>query len=202
MSRDKTGHFYYAWYPTIYEQDTQRLTLSECGAYRRLIDHYMLTRAPLPSDDRSLARIVGIGVDEWMTIKPSVITYFKPTGLFLLHSFCEGELSKDKRRILRSQSNGSKGGRPKALENKTDNPVGTHQVRPEQPEQSRTDKLAGKDEVWAEEELPSTWHTYAESKSIPDEQIYKSWRKFKETTSHPYRLRNWCGWVDRERVRA
>jgi uncharacterized protein YdaU (DUF1376 family) len=201
MPRDKTGHFYYAWYPTIYQQDTQHLTLAECGAYRRLIDHYMLTRAPLPSDDRALARILGIGRDEWEAIKSSITTYFKPSGLFLTHSFCDAELNKDKRRILRSQDNGSKGGRPKHVKDNDNNPVGYSQVRPEQPEQNRTDKLAG-DEVWAEEELPSGWHTYAEGKGVPEEQIYKSWRKFKDTTSHPYRLKNWRGWVDRERVRA
>jgi uncharacterized protein YdaU (DUF1376 family) len=34
MPRDKTGHFYFAWFPTIYQQDTQHLSLAECGAYR------------------------------------------------------------------------------------------------------------------------------------------------------------------------
>src|SRR5262245_58395830 len=101
MPRDKTGHFYYAWYPTIYQQDTQSLTLAECGAYRRLIDHYMLTRSPLPGDDRALARIIGTGLDDWLAIKPTVITYFKPSGLFLRHSFCDSMLETDKGRILR-----------------------------------------------------------------------------------------------------
>lgn len=199
MPRDKTGHFYYAWYPTIYQQDTQHLSLAECGAYRRLIDHYMLTRAPLPSDDRSLARILGLGADEWLLIKNSLITYFKPTGLLLTHSFCDAELSKDKKRILRSQDNGSKGGRPKELKLNGNNPLGTHQVRPEQPEQNRTD-IAGQNEVWREEELPPHWHSIAETKGIPDEQIYKSWRKFKETTSHPLQLKKWIGWIEKERV--
>jgi hypothetical protein len=63
-------------------------------------------------------------------------------------------------------------------------------------------KLAGKDEIQTEEELPSAWHSHAERKGIPDEQIYKSWRKFKDKTSHPYRLNNWLGWIERERVNA
>lgn len=63
-------------------------------------------------------------------------------------------------------------------------------------------KPASSDEVWREEELPSDWHTYAETKGLPDELIYKSWKKFKDHTSHPYRLRNWRGWVNRERVPA
>lgn len=63
-------------------------------------------------------------------------------------------------------------------------------------------KLAGKDEIQVEEELPSEWHTHAERKGIPDEQIYKSWTKFKDKTSHPYRLNNWLGWIERERIGA
>jgi hypothetical protein len=149
-----------------------------------------------------LARILGIGVEEWLSIKPTIITYFKPTGLLLTHSFCDAELQSDKRRILRSQMNGSKGGRPKSLKPISNNPLGTHQVRPEQPEQNRTAKLAENEEIWREEELPSEWHSYAETKGVPDEQIYKSWRRFKDQTSHPFRRRNWEKWVDRERVNA
>lgn len=112
MPRDKTGHFYYEWYPSIYQADTQHLTLAEDGAYRRLIDHYMTTKAPLPNDDRALARIIGIGLTEWESIKNPVITYFKPTGLFLHHNFCDEVLSRHASRINKSQNNGKNGGRP------------------------------------------------------------------------------------------
>lgn len=112
MPRDKTGHFYYSHYPAIWEQDTQHLTLAEDGAYHRLVDCYMKTRAPLPTDDRSLARIVGASMEEWLLVKPSVITYFKPTGLFYHHAFCDEVLNSDVCRIIKSRVNGKKGGRP------------------------------------------------------------------------------------------
>ena len=57
-------------------------------------------------------RIAGIGFDEWKTYKPSVISYFKPSGLLLYHSFCEELLLQDAARINKAVQNGGKGGRP------------------------------------------------------------------------------------------
>lgn len=112
MPTNKEGHFYYSWYPTIYKTFTQDLTLAEDGAYRRLIDHYMETKAPLPDNDRALSRIIGVGLDEWLSIKPQIITHFKPTGLFLHHTFCDNELAIHASRIGKAKTNGKKGGRP------------------------------------------------------------------------------------------
>lgn len=112
MPRDKTGHFYYAWFPTIYEQDTQHLSLAEDGAYRRLIDHYMTTRSPLPSSDKALARIVGCGNDEWQIISGNVLSFFKAKEGNFYHDFCEETIAGDTARILQAQLNGRKGGRP------------------------------------------------------------------------------------------
>ncbi len=129
MPQDKTGHFYYSWFPTIYQRDTQDMSLAEDGAYRRLIDHYMLTRAPLPGEnDRAMSRILGIGVDEWQAIKPALITHFKPSGNpvgLWVHDFCEEQLGKQVERLERNRRNGKGGGRPKKSESKDNNPVGT-----------------------------------------------------------------------------
>jgi uncharacterized protein YdaU (DUF1376 family) len=132
MPRDKTGHFYFAWFPTIYQQDTQHLTLAECGAYRRLIDHYMMTRSPLPCSDKALARIVGCGVDEWVPISENVKAFFKAKEGFLHHKFCDETIAGDTARILKAQLNGSRGGRPSASKDEgitqsvtESNPVGS-----------------------------------------------------------------------------
>lgn len=50
--------------------------------------------------------------------------------------------------------------------------------------------------------LPGGWCDLAEKKNIPDEQIYKSWRKFRENSPQPYQLKRWKSWIDRERVGA
>jgi hypothetical protein len=52
----------------------------------------------------------------------------------------------------------------------------------------------------SDEILPSRWHDIAEERGIPDEQIYRSWRRFKDVTAYPYRLENWVAWIGKERV--
>lgn len=128
MPRNKLGHFYYAFYPIIMKTDTQHLSLAEDGAYRRLIDEYMTTRQPIPANDRSISRILGCGLDEWLSVKENVISYFKlenppgnPLG-FYRHSFCDRELLEDEDRILTARENGRKGGRGKTAKNKENSP--------------------------------------------------------------------------------
>jgi uncharacterized protein YdaU (DUF1376 family) len=119
MPRDKNGHFYYGWYPTIVKSDTAHLKLAEDGAYRRLIDEYMVTRCPLPADDQAISRLIGIGLSEWLSLKPKVINFFKPTNNppgFLSHGFCDRELHEDSQRIEKARENGKRGGRPKSEE--------------------------------------------------------------------------------------
>lgn len=55
-------------------------------------------------------------------------------------------------------------------------------------------------ETWEEEKLPYEWATKAEKIGIPDEQIYKSWRKFKDTVGLPYELKRWVAWISNERI--
>lgn len=127
MPQDKTGHYYYSWFPTIYARDTQHLTLAEDGAYRRLIDYYMTTRAPLPGEnDRAMARILGVAIYEWEEVRATLKTMFKPSenpvGLWV-HSLCEEILAKQGDRIGRNRENGAKGGRPKKQVNQADKPT-------------------------------------------------------------------------------
>lgn len=51
---------WYPWYPALYRADTLHLTAEQDGIYRRLIDHYMETRMPLPDNDLALARIASV----------------------------------------------------------------------------------------------------------------------------------------------
>lgn len=129
MPQDKTGHFYYSWFPTIYQRDTQDLSLAECGAYRRLIDHYMLTRSPLPGNsDRAMSRILGVGLDEYLQVKPALEALFKPSNNPVgswSHTFCDEQLGKQAERLERNRRNGKGGGRPKKVESNENNPVGS-----------------------------------------------------------------------------
>lgn len=51
-----------------------------------------------------------------------------------------------------------------------------------------------------DEILPSRWQDLAESRQIPDDQTFRSWRRFKEMSAFPYRVENWIAWIARERV--
>jgi uncharacterized protein YdaU (DUF1376 family) len=156
MPKSKAGHFYYSWFPSLYAGATQHLTLAEDGAYRRLIDHYMTTKQPLPDNDAALARIVGVGREEWDAIKNQIKTYFKPSDNplgFLRHDFCDAELGLHDARITKAIENGRKGGRPKtnlendnALNEQTNKPVAFDFITQQKAEHNRTEHKKEKKE--------------------------------------------------------
>jgi uncharacterized protein YdaU (DUF1376 family) len=110
------------WYPffvTDYRRDTYHLSLEEDGAYRRLIDEYMVTRQPLPNDDAALARIVGIPKTEWDRLAPVVRRFFHARNDRLFHRRCEREIRAQNNRHNRNSEKAQKGGLAKALKYKT-----------------------------------------------------------------------------------
>ena len=106
------------WYPffvTDYRRDTYHLSLEEDGAYRRLIDEYMITRQPLPNDDAALARIVGIPTTEWTRLAVNVRRFFKPRNDKLWHKRCELELRAQNHRHNRRREKAQKAGMANAF---------------------------------------------------------------------------------------
>ncbi len=85
---------WYPWYSGVHKADTLHLTLAQEGAYRRLIDHYMETRLPLPEDAVSLSRIVGESTKEWSAIADQLLCMFVEKGGKLHHKRCDIELEK------------------------------------------------------------------------------------------------------------
>jgi uncharacterized protein YdaU (DUF1376 family) len=86
------------WYPFYildYRADTAHLTLEQHGAYRLLMDEYWL-RGGLPEDDKQLARILGITIDEWHAFAYALAPLF---ACHWHHKRIEKELKKciDKR---------------------------------------------------------------------------------------------------------
>ena len=51
-----------------------------------------------------------------------------------------------------------------------------------------------------DEILPARWQDLAEARKIPDDQIFRSWRRFKDVSAFPYRIENWQAWIARERT--
>ena len=109
---------WYPWYPAIYKADTIHLTAEQDGIYRRLIDHYMETRQPLPNNDAALARIAGITLDSWAIAAAIILPFFTPTKNGKLHlKRCDAELERQDGRN-RLQSEKGKSGAKKRWKNK------------------------------------------------------------------------------------
>ena len=85
------------WYPHYivdYQRDTLHLTTLEHGAYRLLIDAYMLHGRPLPDDDAVLARIAGMTIGVWGEISSTIRAFFLSSGTVLRHKRCDHELEE------------------------------------------------------------------------------------------------------------
>jgi len=53
-----------------------------------------------------------------------------------------------------------------------------------------------------DEILPASWQELGEARGLSDDQIFASWRKFKQVSQFPWRLERWRGWIGREKLPA
>jgi uncharacterized protein YdaU (DUF1376 family) len=80
---------WFPWYPERYKNKTLHLTAEQDGIYRRLIDHYMETRQPLPDNDYALARISGVDIECFKHASSIIRAFFKEgKGGYLSHETC------------------------------------------------------------------------------------------------------------------
>lgn len=94
---------WYPWEPLAFRKKTLHLTLEQDGAYRRLIDEYMIQRGPLPAGDVALSRMLGVSVEHWHSIKPAILAFFEERDGKLVHGRCEEEiLEQEAKGALRS----------------------------------------------------------------------------------------------------
>lgn len=101
---------WYPWYPALFEADTAHLTTLEVGAYKLLIDRYMLTRQPLMDHDQALANYTRLPLEQWLSIRSNIRCFFKPKSGRLHHKRCDLELEDQDKR----QRNVSKAGKASA----------------------------------------------------------------------------------------
>ena len=100
-------------YVADYLADTRRLSTVEHGAYMLLIMEYWRIGG-LPSDDRKLARIVGLSEGEWAEIRGNIADLFQDGWK---HKRIETELEKAKAKNERRVEAGRRGGVAKAANN-------------------------------------------------------------------------------------
>jgi uncharacterized protein YdaU (DUF1376 family) len=99
---------WYPWFIKDFRRDTLHLSLAEEGAYRRLIDQYMEQREALIDDDAALARLLGVGLEEWRAVAGKVRPFFRIKDGKLSHKRCDCELRAQDQRISRNSKRGQK----------------------------------------------------------------------------------------------
>jgi uncharacterized protein YdaU (DUF1376 family) len=87
-----------------YLADTRHLSTLEHGAYLLLlIEAWRRPRCDLPDDDAILARLAGLSGDEWQSIKPTVMAFWRRDGR--CRTWTQKRLSKERDRArIRSKS--------------------------------------------------------------------------------------------------
>lgn len=101
---------WYPWFPALYKADTMHLSAEQDGIYRRLIDHYMETRHPLPNAGCALARIAGVTEDIWNTSSDIILAFFTlARDGFLHHKRCDIELNRQDGKTSSHSERGKKG---------------------------------------------------------------------------------------------
>lgn len=76
-----------------YLADTAHLSAAEHGAYLLLIMNYWQRSAPLPADDRKLARIARMTEREWAAARENIAEFFTADGAEWRHSRIDKELA-------------------------------------------------------------------------------------------------------------
>ncbi|CUI03900.1 hypothetical protein BN2497_10485 [Janthinobacterium sp. CG23_2] len=85
---------YYSHHIGDYTTDTAHLSLLEDGAYRRLMDRYYTTEAPLPADEAALFRVVRARApDEQEAVRVVLAEFFDLTDAGWTHKRCDAEIS-------------------------------------------------------------------------------------------------------------
>lgn len=81
---------WYPRYPSLWRAKTRHLDPFQDGCYLRLVDEYMETRQPIPDDDRVLARIIGISLEQWLRDASGIVrAFFRHKDGMLFHDRCD-----------------------------------------------------------------------------------------------------------------
>ena len=101
---------YYPFHPGDYLRDTAHLEPMEDLVYRRLLDLYYLTEAPIPLETQQVSRRLRLGFD---VVEMVLNEFFNRTDDGYIHKRCDAEIANYRHRQDKSRQNGKLGGRPK-----------------------------------------------------------------------------------------
>lgn len=114
---------YYSFNPSAYTLDTVHLDNDHDLAYRRLIDLYYTSEAPIPKETQLVAIRLRCGSDVVLDVLKE---FFIETEKGWLQARCDAEISIYHRKAEVARANGKAGGRPKKTKRvKLANRIGT-----------------------------------------------------------------------------
>jgi uncharacterized protein YdaU (DUF1376 family) len=105
-------------YVSDYLGDTRHLSCEQHGAYLLLLMTMWNADGSLPDDDAKLARIVGLSVKKWRTIRPEIMGFFTIADGVISHNRLTKEIQKSASKSESRASAGEAGGKAKALKYK------------------------------------------------------------------------------------
>lgn len=113
---------HYPFHPGDYTLDTAHLEPMEDLTYRKLLDMYYDSEAPIPLETQQVSRRLRLGSD---IVEKVLNEFFEKRETGWHQDRCDMEIDKYNRRVEASKSNGCKGGRPTKTKGK---PRKTQQV--------------------------------------------------------------------------
>lgn len=97
-----------------FQRDTAQLTLTEVGAYQRLLNAYYASEKPLPDDWRTLYRLTSaMDQDEQDAVRSVIAKYWMATPDGWVQTRAKTEIEEAQKRIETARENGKRGGRPR-----------------------------------------------------------------------------------------
>lgn len=106
---------HYPFHPGDYMLDTAHLEPMEDLAYRRLLDLYYTSEAPIPNDNQKLSKRLRLGFE---VINQVLSEFFILENDVWKHTRCDAEIAAYQRKRDALSSNGKLGGRPKKSKGK------------------------------------------------------------------------------------
>jgi len=113
-----SNKFAMAFDPVAYKMDTAHLTTEQHGAYLLLLMTMWVNEGSVPSDEKKLAKIVGVTLKKWHAIGDDVMAFFEIEGDKLVHHRITSDLESLAQKVKDKRLAGGKGGAAKALKNK------------------------------------------------------------------------------------
>ena len=136
---------WYKFHLGDYITHTTHLSDAEDLAYRRLLDLYYMSEAPIPLDAALVARKIRLDLD----ITESVLgEFFERTEEGYRNARCDAEIAKYQHQVETNRSLGKRGGRPKKTESVIESKPNTNPKKI-QKKNINTSSAARFDEFWA-----------------------------------------------------